>query len=79
MLENASSGTDHGAAGLVLVLGEHVRGGLHGRAPSLETLDQGDLVHTVDFRSVYARLIAHAFGLDPRTVLGAPFPEVELV
>ena len=33
--ENGSAGTDHGAAGLMMVLGGSVRGGLHGTAASL--------------------------------------------
>ena len=33
--ENASQGTDHGAAGIMLALGGTVRGGLYGTAPNL--------------------------------------------
>ncbi len=56
--ENKSGGTDHGAAAPQLVLGGRVRGGLHGRQPSLDPskLYDGDLVHTVDFREMYAAL-----------------------
>ncbi len=56
--ENKSGGTDHGAAAPQLVLGGRVRGGLHGRQPSLapDKLYDGDLVHTVDFRQMYATL-----------------------
>lgn len=51
--ENAANGTDHGTAGPVFVLGKNVRGGLHGRAPSLRDTDFGNLLHTVDFRRAY--------------------------
>ena len=56
--ENKSGGTDHGAAAPHFVLGGRVRGGLHGRQPSLDPskLYDGDLVHTVDFREMYATL-----------------------
>lgn len=56
--ENKSGGTDHGAAAPHFVLGGRVRGGLHGRQPSLnpDHLYDGDLVHTVDFREMYATL-----------------------
>jgi uncharacterized protein (DUF1501 family) len=56
--ENKSGGTDHGAAAPQLVLGGRVRGGLHGKQPSLDPsiLYDGDLVHTVDFREMYATL-----------------------
>jgi uncharacterized protein (DUF1501 family) len=77
--ENASGGTDHGAAGLALVLGAGVRGGLHGRAPALDALADGDLVHTTDFRSLYAACIERVFGLASEDVLGGSFPALEIV
>ena len=56
--ENNSGGTDHGAAAPHMVLGGRVRGGLYGKQPSLapDKLYDGDLIHTVDFREVYATL-----------------------
>jgi uncharacterized protein (DUF1501 family) len=67
---NASDGTDHGTASNVFVLGTGVRGGLHGEQPSLTDLDDGDLKHTVDFRDVYAGLLADVLAADPARVLG---------
>ncbi|MDG4823993.1 DUF1501 domain-containing protein [Asanoa sp. WMMD1127] len=67
---NASDGTDHGTASNVFVLGNGVRGGLHGEQPSLTDLDDGDLKHTVDFRDVYAGLLDGVLGADPERVLG---------
>ena len=55
--ENASAGTDHGKASCLFVAGSAVKGGLYGKHPSLTDLHQGDLKHTVDFRSVYATVI----------------------
>lgn len=56
--ENTSLGTDHGTAGLMFVAGKPVRGGHYGTPPSLTELDPGDnLVHTADFRRVYATVI----------------------
>ncbi len=69
--ENASQGTDHGAAGPVLLLGRPVRGGCQGRQPSLARLDEGDLAHTTDFRRVYATLLERWLGVDSVAVLGA--------
>lgn len=54
--ENASRGTDHGQAGPVFLLGESVVGGLHGVAPDLENLENGDLPWSTDFRDIYATL-----------------------
>ncbi len=55
--ENASRGTDHGAAAPMFLLGGKIQPGLHGRAPSLEKLQNGDLIHTVDFRNIYATIL----------------------
>ncbi|MBG0562239.1 DUF1501 domain-containing protein [Actinoplanes aureus] len=66
---NASDGTDHGTASDVFLLGDGVRGGLHGEPPSLTDLDDGDLKYTVDFRDVYATLLADVLGSDPQRVL----------
>ena len=56
--ENGDQGTDHGTAEPILVVGDHVKGGLHGAQPSLTALDDdGNLVPTVDFRAVYASVL----------------------
>ena len=79
--ENASGGTDHGTAAPLFVLGEQVRGGVfYGEEPSLSSLDaNGNLVHTVDFRSVYATVLERVLGSDPEPVLGATFPTLPFV
>jgi len=77
--ENGSGGTDHGAAGLMMVLGGSVRGGLHGTAPVLvpgnPTLENnsGDVHYETDFRSVYTRLLETWFGVNPVPILGGDF------
>ncbi len=77
--ENGSLGTDHGTANVHFVLGGRVRGGLYGRLPSLTRLEGGNLVHTVDFRSLYATVIERVWGLDSRPVLGARFAPLDLL
>jgi uncharacterized protein (DUF1501 family) len=77
--ENGSAGTDHGVAGPVFLAGPSVRGGLHGRHPSLKDLIKGDLRHTTDFRSIYASLIRQWMGADPREVLGSGFDPLPLL
>jgi len=79
--ENGSSGTDHGAASVMLAMGGGVRGGLYGTAPSLNpdpqnpTLENagGDVRFGVDFRSVYARVIDNWLGGNSVSVLGGDF------
>jgi hypothetical protein len=71
---NASDGTDHGTASNVLVLGAPVNGGRFvGEQPSLTDLDDGDLKASMDFRDIYATMLADVLGADPadpRRLLG---------
>ncbi len=73
--ENVSLGTDHGSANLMFVVGNQVKGGHYGQVPSLTKLDEGDnLIHTTDFRRVYATMIAGWLGhLDTRELLNGDF------
>lgn len=78
--ENASAGTDHGKASCLFVAGMGVRGGLHGTAPDFAQLDDGDLRHTVDFRSVYATLLTDWLGApDSSAILGGGFATLPLL
>jgi len=79
--ENASAGTDHGAASVMMVMGGGVRGGIYGTAPNLRigsdnpTLENSgnDVRYETDFRSVYARVVDQWLGGDSVQVLGADF------
>lgn len=77
--ENGSSGTDHGAAGLMVAFGGMVRGGLYGTAASLApgspTLENssGDVHYETDFRSVYARVLDQWLGVNSVPVLNGDF------
>lgn len=77
--QNASGGTDHGVAGPAFVFGPSINPGMHGRYPSLTQLDQGDLIHTTDFRSVYADLLDNWMHIDATAALGGRFEHVGLV
>jgi uncharacterized protein (DUF1501 family) len=77
--ENASLGTDHGAASNLFLLGPKVRGGLVGKYPSLADLGEGDLVYNTDFRSVYATLLDRWLGCPPEKTLGQSFPTLDLI
>jgi uncharacterized protein (DUF1501 family) len=80
--ENASNGTDHGAAGVMLAMGGAVRGDVYGTAPNLRiasdnlTLENKgtDVSYETDFRSVYATVIDRWLGGDATSVLGGAFP-----
>jgi uncharacterized protein (DUF1501 family) len=68
--ENASRGTDHGAAGVGFVVGNRVVGQVVGGFPSLADLDElGNLKPTADFRGVYAALLEQWLGFDAGGVI----------
>jgi uncharacterized protein (DUF1501 family) len=75
--ENASGGTDHGAAAPVFALLGAAPGGVLGLPPDLGKLDDGDPIATVDFRSVYRDLLDW-LGVDATAVLGSAFASAGL-
>jgi len=76
--ENASQGTDHGAAAPMFLIGNKVKGGVHGSNPDLQNLGDGDVLHKIDFRSVYAASLDEWMGGDSEVVLGTKFPGMAL-
>jgi len=75
--ENASGGTDHGAAAPLLLIGDPVKGGLFGAEPSLTNLDStGNQQYSVDFRSVYQEILSGHLGADAAQILGATYDQV---
>ena len=79
--QNTSLGTDHGAANVMFMVGKQVHGGHYGTPPSLTALDAGDkLVHTSDFRRVYATAMRGWLGLpDTRAVLRGEFEPLPVI
>jgi uncharacterized protein (DUF1501 family) len=76
--QNASGGTDHGVAGPSFVFGPSITPGVHGAYPSLTNLDQGDLVHTTDFRGVYADVLDNWMAIDAAKALGGRYEHIGL-
>ncbi len=79
--QNASNGTDHGAAGPMFLFGPMVRAGVVGEHPSLaaDKLDDGDVTYSIDFRSVYATAIEHWLKIDSAKALGKRFATLPLL
>jgi uncharacterized protein (DUF1501 family) len=79
--ENANSGTDHGAAAPMFVIGNKVKAGLLGKYPSLAPTDlfQGDLKYNLDFRSVYAGVLENWLKTRSAPILGRQFAPVQIV
>jgi len=74
--ENASGGTDHGAAAPLFLAGGGVKAGLLGQMPSLASKDlfDGDVKYNTDFRSVYATVLEKHLGVKSEPILKKPFP-----
>jgi uncharacterized protein (DUF1501 family) len=83
--QNASDGTDHGAAGTGFLIGRRAAGRMVGEFPGLREgkgLDtDGNLVATSDFRSVYSALLEQWFEFDAAQVIqnAASFARPKLV
>ncbi len=71
---NDSQGTDHGTANVQFVIGQQIRGGHYGAAPSLALPNRWDrLAHTVDFRSTLGTLLDGWLGAGSAAVLNGPY------
>jgi len=74
--ENASGGTDHGAAAPMFLAGGGIKSGLLGQMPSLAPQDlfDGDVRYNTDFRSVYATVLEKHLGVKSAGILRTQFP-----
>ena len=77
--QNASNGTDHGTAAPMFLMGPMVTPGVFGTQPSLTNLDNGDLKHTLDFRSVYSNVLNDWLSAPAADVLGKRFEATKLL
>jgi uncharacterized protein (DUF1501 family) len=78
--ENASQGTDHGAAAPLFTIGGKVQSGALGKHPSLTDLDrEADLKHHTDFRRVYATILDQWLSCPSQAVLGAAHEHLALL
>jgi len=77
--ENASLGTDHGEAGPMFLVGGGVKGGIYGEHPSFDQLDNGDIVFTTDFRSVYTTIVERWLGRPSAGVISGSFQTLPLL
>jgi uncharacterized protein (DUF1501 family) len=79
--ENASRGTDHGAAMPMFLIGGKIKPGLYGAEPSLAPADlkDGDIQFNTDFRSVYASLLQDWMQTNSLPILGRQFPTLPVI
>ncbi|HYO07502.1 MAG TPA: DUF1501 domain-containing protein [Tepidisphaeraceae bacterium] len=77
--QNASQGTDHGAAAPMFLFGPKIKPGVIGKHPSLTDLDGGDLKYHTDFRSVYATVLQNWMDAPSKPVLGSQFATMPIL
>ncbi len=77
--ENGSQGTDHGCAAPMFLVGSQVATGVHGAHPSLEDLDEGDLKHHTDFRSVYSTILENWLHVPSQEILLGQYDTLPLL
>lgn len=77
--ENASLGTDHGAAAPLFLAGGRVQAGMIGEYPSLTDLDDGDLKFHTDYRRVYATVLENWLQTDSKSILGSSYAKLPLL
>ncbi|HEX5168887.1 MAG TPA: DUF1501 domain-containing protein [Cyclobacteriaceae bacterium] len=78
--QNAGEGTDHGTANNLFLISKSLKQkGFINETPDLKKLDNGDLIHTVDFRSVYATILDQWLGADSEKILGSKFRSVGFI
>ena len=79
--QNAASGTDHGAANNVFIIGKNLKKqGFYNEAPNLIDLDKnGDIKYTVDFRSIYATILDQWLEVDDATILNKSYSKLGFI
>ena len=80
-VKDNGSGTDHGAGGLAMAIGDPVKGGIYSEFPSMkeEDLEEGDLKYNIDFRGVYGTVAEKWLGLDAASIVGGKFQQLDFV
>jgi uncharacterized protein (DUF1501 family) len=77
--ETGNAGTDHGTSAPMLLIGDTVKGGLYGQAPSLNVGRDGNLKYGVDFRAVYQEILESHMKVDASEVLSQRFERIPAV
>jgi len=78
--ENGSSGTDHGKANNLFLIGNNLKKpGIYNEAADLIHLDDGDIAHTIDFRNVYSDIISEWFEKDNTKIISTQFNSLGII
>jgi uncharacterized protein (DUF1501 family) len=79
--ENGSSGTDHGTANNVFMVGGALKkAGIYNAGPDLSNLDtNGDLQFSVDYRSIYATVLNNWLQVSDEKILNQSFGRLSFI
>ncbi|TXG37325.1 DUF1501 domain-containing protein [Seonamhaeicola maritimus] len=79
--QNASSGTDHGTANNLFIIGNQLRKpGLYNKMANLEDLDgNGDLKFEIDFRTIYATVLNKWLDVNDKKILNKSFEKLNFI
>jgi uncharacterized protein (DUF1501 family) len=62
----------------MFLVGGQVKSGIVGEHPSLTKMETGNLIHSIDFRRVYAAVLDRWLGVDSKIVLGEKFEPLDV-
>lgn len=78
--QNASNGTDHGAANnMFFISGGLKEKGILNAMPDLSDLIEGDIKHKVDFKNVYATVLNKWLGTNDKMILGNQYEYLNFI
>ncbi len=78
--QNAGGGTDHGTANNLFLISKSLKTkGFFNETPNLQQLDEGDLIHTIDFRRIYATVLDQWLNADSTAILGQRLEHVRFL
>ena len=67
-VKDNGNGTDHGTAAPMFIIGGNNKGQILGKNPNLSDLDNGDLKHEIDFRSIYASILEEKLNFNAKQI-----------
>ena len=77
--ENASKGTDHGAANCMFIIDKNLsKSAMLYNQIDLQNLENGDPKFKVDFRSVYQEILQNTLGVNAEKTLGRKYAPIQL-
>lgn len=78
--QNASNGTDHGTANNMFFISSGLKEkGVLNAMPDLADLNEGDLKHKVDFKTVYATVLNKWLAADDKMILGNNYSHLSFI